>query len=181
MHTKNHPIAFAFAVTTVALSLTLSGPARAADPVVQAKETLKLFLEKDPGLRRFVESSAGYAIFPSVAKGAVGVGGARGSGAVFQRGGTPVAKVTLTQLTVGLQLGGQSYSEVIFFENPKVFNDFLTGEFSLAAQVSAVALAAGASKTASYQNGVAVFTATNSGLMFEASVGGQKFGIKPLK
>jgi lipid-binding SYLF domain-containing protein len=177
---KTHSL-ISSAVATVALSLALSGPARAEDPVLQARQTLDLFVQKDPGLQKFVDGAAGYAVFPSVAKGAVGVGGARGGGVLFQRGGAPVAKVTLTQVTVGLQLGGQSYSEIIFFENPKVFTDFKTGEFTLAAQMSAVALAEGASRSARYQNGVAVFTATNSGLMFEASVGGQKFSVKPLK
>jgi lipid-binding SYLF domain-containing protein len=167
-------------VAGLALSLTLAGSARAADPVVAARQTLAVFLKADPGLKRFIDNSAGYAVFPKVAKGAVGVGWARGDGILFVRGGVPVNKVKLTQVTVGLQLGGQTYSEVIFFENPKALSDFQSDDFSLAAQVSAVALAAGASKSAKYQNGVAVFTATSGGLMFEASVGGQDFDVKPL-
>jgi lipid-binding SYLF domain-containing protein len=176
-----HPVV-TFAITAVALGLALSDPARAAgDPAVEARQTLAVFLKADPGLKKFVDSSAGYAVFPSVAKGAVGVGGARGDGVLFLQGGAPIAKVTMTQVTIGLQLGGQSFSEIIFFENPKTLTEFRSGNFALAAQVSAVALAAGASKSARYENGVAVFTATNSGLMFEASVGGQKFSVKPLK
>ena len=171
----------AFAVTTVALSLTLSGAALADDPVVEAQQTLAVFLKTDPGLKRFVDAAAGYVVFPKVHKGAVGVGGAHGEGVVFQRGGVPIAKASITQVSVGAQLGGQSFSEIIFFETPKALSDFMAGDFSLTAQASAVALAAGASKAAKYANGVAVFTATTSGLMFEASVGGQKFKIKPLK
>ena len=167
-------------VVGLALSLALSGSAGAADPVKQARQTLAVFVKADPGLQRFVDNSAGYAIFPNVAKGAVGVGGARGDGVLFVRGDVPVNKVKLTQVTVGLQLGGQTYSEIIFFENPKALSDFQSGDFSLTAQVSAVALAEGASRTAKYTNGVAVFTATGGGLMFEASVGGQKFNVKPL-
>ena len=120
-------------------------------------------------------------VFPSVIKGAVAVGGAHGDGALFKRGGIPVAKAAVTQVTIGLQAGGQSFSEIIFFENEKVFEDFKDGDFSLTAQISAVALAEGAAKAARYTNGVAVFTATNTGLMFEASVGGQKFSVKPLE
>jgi lipid-binding SYLF domain-containing protein len=87
----------------------------------------------------------------------------------------------MTQVTVGAQLGGQTYSEVIFFENEKTFRDFQRGEFALAAGVSAVALSAGNARNAKYQSGVAIFTATKGGLMFEASVGGQKFSVKPLQ
>jgi lipid-binding SYLF domain-containing protein len=178
--TKTHHVV-AIAIATVATSVALSRPALARDHVAEANQTLAVFLRTDPGLKKFLETSAGYAVFPSIVKGAVGVGGARGEGVLFVRGGVPVGKATMTQVTVGLQLGGQSYMEVIFFENQKALNDFRAGDFSLAAQVSAVALAEGASKSAKYQHGVAVFTATNSGLMFEASVGGQKFSVKPLK
>ena len=83
------------------------------------------------------------------------------------------------QATIGFQLGGQSFSEVIFFENASALSDFQKGNFALAAQASAVALSAGAAATAKYQNGVAIFTATKGGLMYEAAVGGQKFGYKP--
>ena len=120
-------------------------------------------------------------MFPSIGKGAVGVGGAHGSGVLFARGGAPLATVKMNQVSVGLQLGGQNFSEIIFFETPKALSDFQGGDFSLTAGVSAVALAAGASKSAKYAKGVAVFTATTGGLMFEASVGGQKFKVKPLK
>jgi lipid-binding SYLF domain-containing protein len=168
------------ALAALVFTFTVAGPAGAVDPVTQAKETVNLFVKKDPSLQKFIQGAAGYAVFPKVTKGAVGVGGARGTGVLFERG-NPISKTTLTQVTVGVQLGGQTYSEIIFFENQKVFNDFKTGEFSLAAQVSAVALAAGAGKTARYQNGVAVFTSTSGGLMFEASVGGQKFSVQPLE
>ena len=178
MRTQN---VVALAVTTVALSLTLSGAARAADPVVEAQQTLNVFLKTDPGLQRFVDSAAGYAVFPKIGKAGVGVGGAHGNGVLFGRGGTPLGMVRMNQVSVGLQLGGQTFSEVIFFETPKALSEFQAGDFSLTAGVSAVALAAGASKSARYASGVAVFTATTSGLMFEASVGGQKFKVKPLK
>jgi lipid-binding SYLF domain-containing protein len=169
------------AVMVAGMMSDMPGVAQAgADPVVEAQETMELYLKTDPSLKRFMDTAAGYVVFPSVAKGAAVVGGARGHGVLFQRGGTPIARATMTQVTVGLQAGGQSFSEIIFFENPKALSDFKKGEFSLAAQVSAVALSAGAARSARYQNGVAVFTATTSGLMLEASVGGQKFNVKPL-
>jgi Family of unknown function (DUF500). len=79
----------------------------------------------------------------------------------------------------GLQLGGQTYSEVIFFETASSLSDFKKGNFALAAQASAVALSAGAAGHAKYEKGVAIFTATKGGLMYEASVGGQKFKYEP--
>jgi len=149
-----------------------------ADDVSDANETISLFKQTDPGLARFFERSVGYAVFPSVAKGGLGVGAAHGSGVLYQ-GGAPVGGASLTQVTVGLQVGGQEYTEIIFFETGKVLSDFKAGNLAFSGQVSSVALAAGASADANYQRGVAVFTATRGGLMVEASVGGQKFSYTP--
>jgi lipid-binding SYLF domain-containing protein len=176
---KTHQI-IACAITAVALSLGLSR-AVLADTVTEGQDTLAVFLKADPDLKRFVDGAAGYAVFPKVAKGAVGVGGAHGSGVLFGRGGTPLGTAKLNQVSVGLALGGQTFSEVIFFETPKALNEFQKGDFAMTAQVSAVALARGAARAAKYASGVAVFTATTSGLMFEASLGGQKFKVKPLE
>jgi lipid-binding SYLF domain-containing protein len=134
----------------------------------------------DPGLSRFFDDAAGYAVFATVGKGAVGIGGAHGTGVLFEKG-TSVGETTLTQVTVGLQLGGQSYSEVIFFETEKSLADFKKGGFAMAAQVSAVAASAGASANARYVQGVSVFTLAKGGLMAEASVGGQKFTYRPFR
>ena len=117
-------------------------------------------------------------MFPTVVKGAVGIGGASGSGIVFEKG-QALGKARLTQGTIGAQIGGQTYSEVIFFETVPALTDFKKGTLALAAQVSAVAASAGASKDAKYQEGVAVFTHEKGGLMAEASVGGQKFSFEP--
>jgi lipid-binding SYLF domain-containing protein len=152
----------------------------AAD-VKDAEATVATFKRTDPSIERFFSSSAGYAVFPTVGKGGLGVGGAHGSGMLFDRSGKALGKTSLTQLTVGLQAGGQTYSEIIFFETPRALADFEGGHFALSAQVSAVALSAGKAKTAKYEHGVAVFTATKTGLMYEASVGGQKFSYEPLK
>jgi lipid-binding SYLF domain-containing protein len=145
-----------------------------ADDVSDANDTIKLFKKTDPDLSRFFKSSVGYAVFPNVGKGGFGIGGAYGSGTLYE-GGEPVGRASLTQVTIGLQVGGQAYAEIIFFETQAVLSDFKAGNLAFSGQVSGVALAAGASANANYQWGVAVFTATRGGLMVEASVGGQKF------
>ena len=149
-----------------------------ADDVSDANETLNTLKKTDPGLARFFKGSVGYAVFPTVAKGGLGVGAAHGSGVLYE-GGVPVGGASLTQVTVGAQIGGQEYTEIIFFQTKKVLSDFKGGNFAFSGQASSVALSAGASANADYQRGVAVFTATKGGLMLEASVGGQKFSYTP--
>jgi len=144
----------------------------------QAHEARAELERADPGLARFFDGAAGYALFASVGKGGAGVGGAYGSGFLYEKG-TARGATTLTQMTLGLQLGGQVYTEVIFFETEKSLAQFKKGEFAMAAQVSAVAAAAGASANAKYVEGVSVFTLAKGGLMAEASVGGQKFSYQP--
>ena len=144
------------------------------DELEKAEETVKAARDKDKGLDKFFKKAYGYAVFATVAKGAVGIGGARGKGIVFEAG-KPVGKSTLTQVTVGFQLGGQAYSEIIFFENKDAIDRFKGGNFELAAQASAVAVTIGASADLAYNNGVAIVTMTKGGLMYEASIGGQKF------
>jgi lipid-binding SYLF domain-containing protein len=143
-----------------------------------AEETVGEFKEKDPGLGKFFSGAAGYAVFPTVAKGAIGIGGARGKGIVFEAG-KPIGKTTVTQVTVGFQWGGQAYSEVVFFENEKSLKRFKEGNFEVAAQASAVAATVGASADLAYSGGVAVVTMAKGGLMYEASIGGQKFSFSP--
>jgi lipid-binding SYLF domain-containing protein len=140
-------------------------------------ETKATILEKDPGVQSFFDKASGYVIFPTVGKGGFGIGGARGKG-LLKVGGETVAVVTLTQLTVGFQAGGQAYSEFIFFEDEVALADFKRGNYELGAQASAVAVTAGASADANYNSGVAIFTQAKGGLMYEASVGGQKFKIE---
>jgi lipid-binding SYLF domain-containing protein len=136
------------------------------------------FRRADPGLSRFFDGAVGYAVFPSVGKGAAGLGGAWGRGVLFERG-EAIGLTTLTQVTVGAQLGGQAYSEIVFFETPEAISSFKKGQLAMAAQVSAVVASTGASVDARYARGVAVFTLAKAGLMAEASVGGQRFEFKP--
>ncbi len=164
----------------IAVALVVGSAALADDSALisEAQATIATFKKTDPKIDKFFSSAAGYVVFPTIAKGAVVVGGAGGDGILFV-GGKAVGKSNMGQATVGFQLGGQTYSEVVFFETPSALSDFKNGNFALAAQASAVALSAGAAANAKYEKGVAIFTATKGGLMYEASVGGQKFGYKP--
>jgi len=139
----------------------------AAEAIIRAKQ-------KDPNIERWFKSAYAYAVFPRVAKGAIGIGGAHGKGIVIQ-GDKTVGDTSLSQVSIGLQLGGQVYAEYIMFKDVTALNNFQRGNFEFGAQLSAVALTAGASLDTSYDGGVAVFTVAEGGLMFEASVGGQKF------
>jgi len=166
---------------TLAVFVLASPLAHAGDDaslVADAKATVQTFRQKDPKLEKFFSGAAGYVVFPTIGKGGFVVGGAGGDGVLFV-GGKPVGKANMGQASVGAQFGGQTYSEIVFFQTASSLNDFKHGNFSLAAQASAVALAAGAAANANYRDGVAVFTASKGGLMYEASVGGQKFGYHP--
>jgi len=152
--------------------------AEESNQVINARATLATFQKTDPGITGFIDRSAGYVVFPSVVKAGIGIGGAHGSGVAFANG-KPIGKATLSQVSVGAQLGGQEYSEVIFFETPEALASFTNGQFSFSAQASAVALKSGAAANAKFKDHVAVFTAAKGGLMFEASLGGQKFKFEP--
>lgn len=132
----------------------------------------------DPSLSPLFRRSEGYAVFPTVGKGAAGVGGAYGKGVLYDRGRV-VGYCDLTQGTIGLQLGGQSYTQIIAFETRDALTKFKEGNFRFAAQATAVAIKSGAGANANFKDGVAVFTMDEAGLMGEASVGGQKFSYQP--
>ena len=149
---------------------------------------------------QFFKTAYGYAVFPTIAKGGVGIGGAYGKGCVYAKG-KQVGDTSMAQASIGFQLGGQGFSEIIFFEDERAFKEFTSGSFEFGAQATAVAITAGASAQAttggtgagasaskkeattagSYQKGMAVFTVAKGGLMYEASIGGQKFSYKPLQ
>jgi lipid-binding SYLF domain-containing protein len=137
------------------------------------------FKAKDPGMEKIFSDAVGYVVFPTVGKGGIGIGGARGKGWVYQGGGL-IGKSTLTQVTIGLQLGGQAYSEIVFFQTKQALDNFKLGHLKLDAQASAIALTARASADLAYRNGVAIVTMAKGGLMYEASVGGQKFSFTPV-
>lgn len=167
----------------IAVLLTMVGVARqgraANDELVnEARQTISTYRRIDPGLDDFFRRSAGYVVFPGIGKGGYVVGGAHGTGILFQNG-VPAGRVTLNQVTVGAQIGGQEFSEIIFLEMPRTLAEFKQGKVSLSAQASAVALNQGGAAVARFRNGVAVFTHMKGGLMAEASVGGQQFKYEP--
>lgn len=161
------------------LSLLLVAGALPAFAQQGASEAMAEFTKADPKLQKEINKAAGYAIFPSVGKGAIGIGGAHGKGWVYQ-GGALIGETSLTQVTIGLQLGGQAYRELILFKDKTALDDFKRGNFEFDAQASAVAVTAGVSANLKYNGGVAILTMAKGGLMYEASVGGQKFSYKPM-
>lgn len=146
--------------------------------VKDSKEALNTMIKETPKLKVFYDKAYAYAVFPKVTKAGIGIGGAAGRGIVFKNHEV-VGISSLKQASVGIQLGGQQYSEVIFFEDKNAYNHFTNGNLKFGAQASAVAITAGASINAAYHNGVAVFTRAKGGLMYEASIGGQHFTFKP--
>jgi lipid-binding SYLF domain-containing protein len=185
---------------TVALGSMFGTAALADDDAAQCAETLKLFQSAGEAADYF-KNSNGYAVFPTIGKAGLGIGGAHGSGCVYQRGKL-VGTAKMNQLSFGWQAGAQGYSLLVFFEDEKAFKDFTSGEFEFGAKASAVALTAGASAGASttgtssgasagkkdattqsrtgYENGMASFSIIKGGLMYEAALGGAKFKYKPL-
>jgi lipid-binding SYLF domain-containing protein len=152
-------------------------PAEVDEYHAKSQEAIAVFKEKDPTIERFFEASSGYVVIPTVGKAGFGIGGARGKGILYEND-TPTAVVTLTQLSFGFQWGGQAYSEFIFFEDAATLDNFKRGNYELGAQASAVAITAGASADAKFNGGMAIFTQAKGGLMYEASVGGQKFKVE---
>ena len=157
------------------------------------EDTMGLFRNAGQSATYFGRSY-GYAVFPTIGKAGLGVGGAHGDGHVYQNG-RRIGRVSVTQLSVGFQAGGEAYSQIVFFENKAALDAFTTGQFEFSAGVSAIAITASASASAGtegaeaaasggkhdaatdggYHEGVAVFTIAKGGLMYTASLAGQKY------
>ena len=185
--------------TSLFICLTLFiGSAFADKKAASYQKTIEAFQSAD-ATKPFFDNAYGYAVFPNIGKGGIGIGGAHGKGRVYEAG-KHVGNTSMSQVTVGFQLGGQAYSQIIFFQDKRSFDEFTSGNFEFGAQATAVAITAGASAEAStkgntagasagsnnatavakYNKGMAVFTVAKGGLMYEASLGGQKFNYKPL-
>ncbi len=143
-----------------------------------AADALKEMEAQDPGLAPFLAGSHGYVVFPRVGKGAYIVGGGYGRGIVYRQG-IPIGYADVTQLSVGFQVGGQAFMQVLAFETPRNLEQFTNGILNLSATASAVILKSGAAAAAKYTNGVAVFVKPVAGAMVEASVGGEQFTYRP--
>ena len=139
-------------------------------------EALKKF-KRIRRLKPYFKEAAGFAVFPNIAKAGLGIGGARGNGEVFEDGKV-IGSTTVTQLSFGFQLGGQAFSQIIFFQNKRDLDRFTDGNFEFGASASAALITEGANASVDYTNGVAVMTFSKGGLMYEASIGGQKFTFK---
>jgi lipid-binding SYLF domain-containing protein len=182
---------------SLVMAVTSQTALAGAEENVPFQEAKKAFI--DAGAAEMFNTSYGYALFPSIGKGGAGIGGAYGKGRVFA-GGQMTGTTSMTQVTVGFQLGGQVFSQVIFFEDKRAYDEFTSGNFEFGAQATAVALTAGASASAgggagasagvsggqnnanavgSYRKGMAIYTIAKGGLMYEATLGGQKFSFTP--
>ncbi len=175
-------------VTILACSATVF-----ASEVSDDKEALKI-LKRSDVVEKFHKSAFGYAVFPTIGKGGIGIGAAHGTGGVY-KGGAKVGDVSMTQVSIGLQLGGQAYRQVIYFQDKRAFDEFTSGSFEFGAQAEAIAItssagaqtgtegsSASANETqaeASYHKGMIVFTMGRGGLMFQAALGGQKYSYTP--
>jgi lipid-binding SYLF domain-containing protein len=144
----------------------------------EVTEAIAVIKQRDPGMEEFFENSYAYAVFPKVVKGAWIVGGAGGKGQVFAEDKL-VGYSNVSQATIGFSFGGQYFREVIFFREKRDLARFSSGEFTFSAQVSGVAITAGAAGKADYKDGMAVFVMADKGLMIDASLGGQKFNYVP--
>ena len=178
------------------LALALANPVQAD----KFNDTINVF-KKSEVVQPFFKNAYGYAVFPTVGKAGIGIGGSYGTGQVY-RGGKVTGEVSLIKGSIGFQLGGQAFSEMIFFEDKRAYDEFTSGNFEFDATASAVAITAGVQASAgtegasagasagpatgkqaktSYHKGMAVFTHAKGGLMYEAAIGGQKFNFKPKK
>ena len=146
---------------------------KASDKTIKALNKFKNM----PSLKPYFKKARGYAVFPNIGKGGIGIGAARGSGEVFEKGNV-IGKTTLTQVSIGVQLGGQTFSQIIFFKDKKSLDRFTEGNFEFGASASAVLISEGANASADYSDGVAVLTYSKGGLMYEARIGGQKFSYE---
>jgi len=174
---------------TLVAALSIGLPAAAKDNDTQTRKqptpaelssavrsTIATFKKTDPGMGRFFSKSLAYVVFPRIGKAGFIIGGGDGVGELHE-GGKMVGTVTLSFLTVGLQAGAQDFSEIIFLNDKAVLDRLKSNKYEFAAGVSAVIVKSGASDSADYRDGVAVFTKPIGGAMLEASIGGQKFNF----
>ena len=168
-----------FCLGTIGCSTAPKSAVDQADLKTTSAQIIVTAQKSDPSLKPFFRTAAGYAVFPTVGKGGLIAGGAYGKGVLYE-GGKPVGYCDMTQATLGLQAGGQAYTELLFFETPDVLRQFKSSEFTFNAQATAVALKSGAGANAKYANNIAVFTMDETGLMGEAAIGGQKFRYEPM-
>lgn len=143
-------------------------------------EAIQAFKKKVTGIEKFFGDAYGYAIYPSVGKGALIVGGAHGNGRVYVNDEI-IGTSELIQASVGFQIGGEAFREIVFFKDKNALEVFKDEKMKFSGKVSAVAATAGVNVELAYNDGVAVFVLTKGGLMADVSVGGQSFKFKPIQ
>jgi len=161
-------------ISLVLPSFLFAQDSRDSKLIDDSKYARDQFIKSDGLMQSLFNNSVGYAIFPNVGKGGIGIGGAAGNGILFENGKI-VGRASMKQVSVGFQFGGQVYREVIFFENAAALDRFKGNNFEFTARASAVAVKSGAAANVKYADGVMVFTQEKGGLMYEATIGGQKF------
>jgi lipid-binding SYLF domain-containing protein len=187
---------FPVLLIVVVVTLIFSSPAHAD----KFADTINVF-KKSEAVQPFFKNAYGYAVFPTIGKAGIGIGGSYGTGQVY-KGGKVTGEVSVIKASIGWQLGAQAFSEMIFFKDKRAYDEFTSGNFEFDATASAVAITAGVQASAgtegasagasagpatgaqaktSYHKGMAVFVHAKGGLMYEASIGGQKFNFKPKK
>ncbi len=187
---------FLFSLLLLMLSIPKIGIAAEAD---EYSKTIKLF-KTDETVQKISKNAYGYAVFPTIGKGGLVIGGSYGKGKVYRKGKI-TGTASMVEFSLGVQAGGEAFSEIIFFENQKAYDEFTRGDFAFDAEASSIAIGAGAQvkagsqgtsagasagqdvvqAEAKYRNGMAVFVRQKGGLMVEASIAGQKFSFTPLK
>ena len=174
-------------VPVAALIVSLSGCTHSPSPSSDSgktrldgdvSNTLADFTSKDSGFQAMLDSAAGYAVFPEIGKGGAIVGGSYGHGEAFENKAM-IGYCDITQGTIGAQLGGQTFSEVIVFRDARALSRFKSGEFTFAANATAVAIKQGAASSPMYADGAAAFIRVKGGLMAEAAIGGQQLRFTP--
>jgi lipid-binding SYLF domain-containing protein len=181
-------------IITLLTFLTFSSPVLASS-TGDDKEALDILMRSDV-VSKFHKSAFGYAVFPTIGKGGIGIGGAHGTGGVY-KGGSKTGDMSMTQISIGLQLGGQAYRQVIYFQDKRAFDEFTSGSFEFSAQAEAIAITSSAGAQAgtegssasaneaqaeaSYHKGMIIFTMGKGGLMFQAALGGQKYSYTSVK
>jgi lipid-binding SYLF domain-containing protein len=187
---------FPVVLIMVMAALIFSSPAYAD----KFTDTIDIY-KKSEAVQPFFKNAYGYAVFPTIGKAGIGIGGSYGTGQVY-KGGKVTGEVSVIKGSIGFQLGAQAFSQMIFFEDKRAYDEFTSGNFEFDATASAVAITAGAQAKAgtegasagasagpatgkqaktNYHKGMVVFTHAKGGLMYEASIGGQKFKFKPKK
>jgi lipid-binding SYLF domain-containing protein len=164
----------------LALALAVTVPAHAGGLKAASQEAVQNFKQADPSLSKFFRNSVGYAILPSVGEGGLIIAGKHGDGLLYEKGKV-TGKVTMSAVTIGAQVGGGKFSEVIFFETNAALNSFKGSNYEMSAAAKASIAASGVAARAKYEQGVAVFTLPKSGAMVAAAVGGQKFKFEPIQ